>query len=25
MLRASAALHNARTDQPDAWIQQYID
>jgi len=23
MLRATAALHNARTDQPDAWLQQY--
>ena len=25
MLRASAALQKARTDQPDAWLQQYID
>ncbi|HEY7192536.1 MAG TPA: response regulator [Gemmatimonadales bacterium] len=23
MLRATAALQNARTDQPDAWLQQY--
>jgi len=23
MLRASAALQKARTDQPDAWLQQY--
>jgi GGDEF domain-containing protein len=25
MLRASAALHKARTDQPDAWLQPYND
>jgi PleD family two-component response regulator len=25
MLRATAALQKARTDQPDAWLQSYVD